>query len=94
MSSANSIRFTFDGTGVAIPAVAEVVEEDVPALKLAPMADVTPANAIKVRNEYLRGSDLRIPGKYKAWVEEEALQLSFGSDSNNSLASETRCQGY
>jgi hypothetical protein len=46
---------------VATPAVAEVVEEDVAALILAPVADVTPANAIKVRNENLRESDLRIP---------------------------------
>jgi hypothetical protein len=46
---------------VATPAVAGVVEEDVAALKLAHVADVTPANAIKVRNENLRGSDLRIP---------------------------------
>jgi hypothetical protein len=46
---------------VTTPAVAEVVEEDVGALRLAAVADVTPANAIKVRNENLRGSDLRIP---------------------------------
>lgn len=65
MSSANSIRFTFDGTGVATPAVAERVEEDVPALNLAPVADVTPTNAIKVRNENLRGGDLRIPQNIK-----------------------------
>jgi hypothetical protein len=44
-SSANPTRFTFDGTGVTTPAVAGVVEEDVAALKMAPVADVTPASA-------------------------------------------------
>src|ERR1700722_18157857 len=57
ISSANRIRFTFDGKSVTTPAVAEVVEEDVAALREAAVADVTPANAIKVRNENLRGSD-------------------------------------
>jgi hypothetical protein len=49
MSSANRTRFAFDGKGVTTPAVAEVVEEDVAALRLATVA--------------LRGSDLRIPQK-------------------------------
>ncbi|MCU1248988.1 MAG: hypothetical protein JWQ49_2017 [Edaphobacter sp.] len=65
MSSASTTRFVFDGTGVTTPAVAEVVEGDVAALKLAPVADVTLANAIKARNENLRGSDLRIPQNIK-----------------------------
>ena len=60
MSSANRTRFAFDGKGVTTPAVAEVVEEDVAALRLAAVADVTPANAIKVRNENLTGSDLTL----------------------------------
>ena len=51
---------------MATPAVAEVVKEDVAAHKLAPAADVTPGNAIKARNEKLRGR-----------VDEEGLQLSF-----------------